>query len=175
MSEPFWLDPILTANIPPAAFGETCRQAATAAAAVYRLRLTRERLDPRPASIRTYLQELTRVADVPLGAVTAWAGLDLDRGPDPSFASAWGRLAAALRLGWQDVLLQLRLTLLEVAGTRLTLSSVRARGGAGDPEAARAQDEQDVTAALAGWDADRLAHLRACEDAARQAFATSPV
>jgi hypothetical protein len=165
-----WIEPVLLAVTPPARYLASCRRVAEWAAAVHRLRLTRQRVGPRPVSIRTFLGDLSRVAGISADVVTGWVGLSLGRPPDLPFAAAWGRLAAALRLDWHETLLLLRLSLLESTGTMPALSGVRARGTPEAPGTALEEGEQAVETVLAGWEDARLDELRTCEEAARRAF-----
>lgn len=164
-----WIEGLLAAEYPPARFREACRAAATTGRAIHRLRSAHQRLRPHPLPVRSYLEGLARAAEVPLEAPLAWAGLRLSDVPDPSFAAAWGRLAAALRLGWPESRLQLHLTVLAATGSPVDLVPVRPRGF-GIQDDPVAEGEEAVAATVAGLDPTHRTHLLACEEAARQAF-----
>jgi hypothetical protein len=170
---PDWVEPVLAAGRSHGRFRDACRAAAGAAGAVHRLRLTSQRLGPHPLPVRSFLEGLADAAGVPLDVPLGWAGLQLDGPPDPSFAAAWGRLAAALRLGWPESRLQLHLSLLEASGSPVSLTPVRPRGVLPAPASLIAEGEEAVAAATADWDPARRAHLIACEEAARRAFLDS--
>jgi hypothetical protein len=173
-SPPDWVEPLLGAGQPPARFHAACRLAGEQAAAVYQLRLARQRRGPWPVSVRAFLAELTRAAGVSLATVFEWAGPQLAGPSGTPFASAWGRLAAALRLDLREALLHLRLSLLEEAGLPSPVG-LAARGPSASGSIALAEYEQEVEADTAAWDPARRAHLRECEQAARQAFTAAGV
>ena len=100
----------------PEAFLERCRQAAECAAMLAKLRKERRRVGFVPVSLAEYVQDLAKMAGVPLPKVLARHGIADISSPGPRSGKAIARLARELGLGLREALVHVRIGFAERCG-----------------------------------------------------------
>jgi len=118
-------------TVPPA-FAERLREAGRLAWAIGKLRRQREQIGFVPVPLGEYLRGLASVAAVALAPVLAWVGVSsTEPFDDEASASGLARLGEGLGMGFRQLLLHLRIGLVERAegAPVAVLLASRAPGG----------------------------------------------
>lgn len=167
--ESTFLDPPDEEPIPPDLLGRY-REAADVAFSLAKLRKERENIGFVPLSIADYVQGLVKVANVSLGPILVWLGIEDLSQLGPTSAKAFAKLTRGLGIRMREALVHLRIGFAEQIDSAPMPLLVARHRSAGTFRSQMEECEAVLSEIESEYDLDCLRELRSTEFEVRAAY-----